>query len=285
MTRVRLAIAVLAALLALAGAHVTNAGDATASPAVNASCGNAQSSAGAQTAHHAGLVIVFGDDRVETLCIEFTEDEIRGAELLRRSGLPVVLSGFGGLGSGVCRIDDVGCSDPADCFCQCRGAECSYWAYYALEDGAWEYLPVGASQRRLHDGDADAWVWGAGRQRPETTDSVCPEAAPAPTRQPPPSGGAPAPAATRPPPATGGDTAASPAAKAATPLPSARATAGPAAQTHRGDTGAGPGGGRAVEAEGDGSSGPPAGLIAFGIVAAASVAAIGGLVVRKRLHG
>jgi hypothetical protein len=71
-----------------------------------------------------------------------------------------VLSGFGGLGSGVCRIDNVGCSDPGNCFCQCQGADCHYWTYFELDGDAWRFLQTGASQRRVHDSDVDGWVCG-----------------------------------------------------------------------------------------------------------------------------
>lgn len=285
--RSRILIAIAFALLALAGANIANASDGAATAVVeDTSC--AGHAMGAPAAHHAGLVIVFDDERIETYCIEFAEDEISGAELLRRSGLPVVVTGFGGLGTGVCRIDDVGCSDPTDCFCQCRGAECSYWAYYALEDGGWEYLPVGPSQRRLRDGEADAWVWGSG-QRPATTSSVCPERAqsPTPTRQPPSPGGAPAPTATPPGSGANGSMQPEPTIRSSGPTPTAQTM--PRYRNTpqlRGDgSDGGPRGQQPIDTSDDGSSEPPAGLIAFGAVAGVAIAAIGGLMVRRRLHG
>jgi len=288
--KLRVAIAItFALLLALGGANAAGASDSRVSSIVeDASCAGAQA-AGPQAAHHAGLVVVFDEERVETLCIAFTEDEISGAELLRRSGLPVVLSGFGGLGTGVCRIDDVGCSDPTDCFCQCSGAECSYWAYYTLEDGMWEYLPIGPSQRRLRDGDVDAWVWGSGRQRPATTGGVCPERAPSPTPagQPPPPGGALVSTATPVVPATSDDAERPDATAVASGAARPQATPGDRGtpQVRRDGSDGGPGGRQPVETPDDGSGGPAAGLIAFGVVAGVAIAAIGALVVRRRLHG
>jgi hypothetical protein len=280
--KLRVVIAIAFVLLALAGANIANASDGAATSAVeDASCG------GAQATHRAGLVIVFDGERVETLCIEFAEDEISGAELLRRSGLPVVVTGFGGLGTGVCRIDDVGCSDPTDCFCQCRGAECSYWAYYALEDGGWEYLPIGPSQRRLRDGDVDAWVWGSGRQRPVRTGGVCPERAPSPAPTwPPPPGGAAASTAT---PVVSGNAAAQPepTVRPGSTTPTVRTTSADRStpQVRRGANDARSNGEPSAETADDGSSGPPGGLIAFGAVASVATAVIGGLVVRRRLRG
>ncbi len=68
--------------------------------------------------HRAGLVVVHGDGRVLTRCVAFAEETISGADLLRRSGLVVVLSPYGGLGYGVCAIDGEGCANGEDCFCQ-----------------------------------------------------------------------------------------------------------------------------------------------------------------------
>ena len=48
-----------------------------------------------QEPNHASLVVVYPDGRVETLCVEFDEETISGAELLRRSGLSVVFAGSG----------------------------------------------------------------------------------------------------------------------------------------------------------------------------------------------
>ncbi len=115
-----------------------------------------------QDLNHADIVIAFPDGRVETRCVLFEEEEISGAELLRRSGLSVVFSSSGGFGEGVCRIDDTGCSDPGSCYCQCSGGDCAYWAYFGLAEDEWRFQNVGASQRMIRDGDTDAWVWGAG---------------------------------------------------------------------------------------------------------------------------
>lgn len=154
-----IAIGLWALVVALAGAFV-GVGD-TAGQGLN----------------HATLVIEFPDGRSETYCVGFTEDSISGTDLLDRSGLSVVFSGFGGLGAGVCRIDDVGCSDPGNCYCQCTGADCEFWTYYGIDDGEWRYQPIGPSTRILRDGDTDAWVWGSGRAPPVVSSrAVCAKA-------------------------------------------------------------------------------------------------------------
>jgi len=132
--------------------------------------------------NRAGIVVSFGDGRVESVCVEFDEAEISGAELLNRAGFPVV-SGSGGDSTAVCMIDDTGCRNPADCWCRCHGADCLYWSYHTLEGGDWRYSAVGSSQRRVRDGDADGWAWGKGgvgsgaKPEPRTFDEICPRIA------------------------------------------------------------------------------------------------------------
>ena len=116
--------------------------------------------------NEAGLKITFEDGRTVEYCIEFSEPEITGADLLFRTGLPVVTALNGGLGAAVCSIDGEGCNDPGDCFCKCRGGACAYWAYFQRKNGAWQYSPQGAGSRIIRDGDADAWVWGSGTSSP-----------------------------------------------------------------------------------------------------------------------
>ncbi len=139
----------------------------------------AQGLAHADGPNRAGIVVSY-ENVTEATCIEFDEPEITGAELLSRSGLAVVSEGSG-LGTAVCSIDGVGCNDPNDCWCQCHGATCRYWAYFTLEGGQWTYSAVGAARRKVHDGDLDGWTWGlgvAGAAAPPDTmtfEDVCPE--------------------------------------------------------------------------------------------------------------
>ncbi len=230
-----------------------------------------------QDLNHADLVIAFPDGRVETRCVLFEEEEISGAELLRRSGLSIVFSSAAGFGEGVCRIDDTGCSDPGSCYCQCSGGDCAYWAYFALSEDEWRFQNVGPSQRMIRDGDSDAWVWGAGGGPPplaELTAACRDEAAATPTKIPS--------AATL-------TTAAQPTvAVIGAPVddepgltgvePTATEPAQVAAKTEDVE---------AVELEAaqageDGGGGAPVGLIAFGAVAATLVVIAAGLAIRRR---
>ena len=123
--------------------------------------------------------MTFGEGRTNALCVEFSEAEISGADLLQRSGFPA-LTASGSGGAAVCDIGGIGCQDPGDCFCQCHGSGCQYWAYYTLDGGAWKYSAVGASTRTVRNGDVDGWAWGSGGigsgAKPEarTFDEVCP---------------------------------------------------------------------------------------------------------------
>ncbi len=120
---------------------------------------------GAQSPNKVGLVVRFGDSTVFTDCIEFTEAEITGEDVLDRSGLSVVKDLSYGLGAAICKIEDDGCNHPQQhCFCQCQGAECQYWGYYHLDqqDNEWVYSGMGASWHSVQPGDVEGWSWGAG---------------------------------------------------------------------------------------------------------------------------
>jgi len=125
----------------------------------------------------AGLVVVHGDGSVVSACVAFAEESISSADLLRRSGLEVVLTGYGGLGYGVCAIGGEGCAAGQDCFCRCRGNPCAYWvSSHRSPDGSWAISGVGASAWQVHDGDVDGWVWGDGSTAPPAVSfaQVCP---------------------------------------------------------------------------------------------------------------
>lgn len=232
----------------------------------------------AQDLNHAALVIVFPDGRVETRRVLFEEEEISGAELLRRSGLSIVFSSTAGFGESVCRIGDTGCSDPGICFCQCSGGDCAYWAYFGLSDDEWRFQNVGPSQRMIRDGDTDAWVWGAGGGPTPAAGLAAPcddpevTAVPVATNQPAPTG---QPFATGLPVVEDKPIATRAAAVATEP-------AQVEGKTEDGTEDAEAGAAQATEDDGGGA---PVGLIAFGAVAAALVVIAGGLAIRRRAIG
>lgn len=111
----------------------------------------------------AALVVRFADGTVETRCVSFAGPAISGADLLARADLPVIVSVNSGLGGAVCSIKGQGCAFPSqDCFCQCQGRACEYWAYYHLSDGRWVYSDVGAGNYQVTDGAVEGWSWGKG---------------------------------------------------------------------------------------------------------------------------
>ena len=116
----------------------------------------------AQGANRVGLIVKHGDGSVITRCVAFDEPEISGYDVLVRAGLSVVVSGFSGVGAATCSIDGEGCS-AGNCFCQCQGNPCIYWAYYHLAGGQWQYSGLGASSHTVHSGDVEGWAWGEGR--------------------------------------------------------------------------------------------------------------------------
>jgi hypothetical protein len=142
-----------------------------------------------------GLVVQFGDGRVEPRCFEVGTEEISGADLLARSGLEIIIDPGRGMGVTVCQIEGEGCAFPADaCFCQCMGGSaCAYWNYFYRDPGEtnWVYSPLGPALRKLKPGSVEAWVWGNGLTPPPeelTFEAVCPaptavptEPAPSPT--------------------------------------------------------------------------------------------------------
>jgi hypothetical protein len=111
--------------------------------------------------NQAALVIDFGNGVIDTRCISFVEDEITGYEALVRSQIPVEID-FQSSGQAVCRISHTGCPIE-DCFCSCRGSnECTYWSYWHLTDGRWDYSSRGAGTYRVRDGAVEGWSWGPG---------------------------------------------------------------------------------------------------------------------------
>lgn len=114
----------------------------------------------AQSTNRAGLVIAYGEGQASTYCVSFSESSISGLELLQRAGVPFEVE-VGGVGAAVCSIDGVGC--PAtDCFCQCSGNSCSYWSYWHLLGGAWQFSGVGADAYQVENEAVDGWSWGSG---------------------------------------------------------------------------------------------------------------------------
>ncbi len=116
-----------------------------------------------QGPNRAALVVRFSDGSVQTACVSFDTPSISGAELLTHSGMQAIMDYNSGLGGAVCSVNGDGCAYPRqDCFCQCQGLDCEYWASYHWIDGAWQYSQVGAGSYQITDGTLEGWSWGQG---------------------------------------------------------------------------------------------------------------------------
>lgn len=110
----------------------------------------------------AGLVVDFGDGRTAYALVPFADDEMTGMQLLEQSELALVTLDFGGMGAGICMIEDVGC-DVSACrlrMCQTSDPDSPFWRLMqAGDDGAWSFAALGVAGARLADGDVNGWYW------------------------------------------------------------------------------------------------------------------------------
>ncbi len=115
------------------------------------------------------LVVTHGDGQTVTKCVEFSEDQLTGLQVLEKSGLAMDYE-VQGMGATICKLDGEGCSYPGGpCFCQCQGSSCVYWSYWQMTNGAWQYSNYGASNTHISNGGVEGWIWGEG-----TTSSASP---------------------------------------------------------------------------------------------------------------
>jgi len=113
-------------------------------------------------ANQVGLIIMHGDGSVVTRCVDFSEPQINGYDVLQRSGLDLNIE-VAGMGAAICRIDNEGCTYPQQaCFCQTEGETSTYWSYWRLGESGWQYSNLGASNAQITPGSLEGWVWGAG---------------------------------------------------------------------------------------------------------------------------
>ncbi|MCL5275058.1 MAG: hypothetical protein M1434_10005 [Chloroflexi bacterium] len=122
------------------------------------------------SSNRAGLVVQYSDGQVVTRCVTFTEPEITGYDLLKRSGLPLVVDIQSG--GTLCKIGNSGCNFPAQqCFCDCQvlNQSCVYWIYYFQANGAWKYSSLGMSSQKVTNGAVNGWIYGAGNASSSST--------------------------------------------------------------------------------------------------------------------
>lgn len=109
-----------------------------------------------------GLVVRHADGDVVTQCVELSGDDNTGLDVLNAADLDFSIE-VQGAGTVVCSIDNEGCNFPAEsCFCQCQSEPCTYWSYWHMRNGAWEYSVRGASAYDVSHGDVEGWSWSTG---------------------------------------------------------------------------------------------------------------------------
>ncbi len=116
----------------------------------------------AATTNYAAVVIDTGQE-VKKFCLAFPEDEITGAEALRRVDAQVVFANFGTRGQAVCSLCGTGCPS-SNCFCDPN----RFWAYHRAGPGGAPYAfsRTGASGTAVRNGDVEGWKWGGGEAPP-----------------------------------------------------------------------------------------------------------------------
>jgi hypothetical protein len=131
----------------------------------------------ASSAHHAALVVEHGNGAVIRVCVSFSEAQITGEELLRRSGIEYSTQPYGGNGDAVCQVDN----EPAgytNCF-----QDGKFWALFvSRSDGAWAYSSHGVSTAEFGDGDGEGLRYQSqsGSSPPGASPAgVCPAPVPA----------------------------------------------------------------------------------------------------------
>ena len=149
---------------------------------LNASALLRQPMAPNQATQRAALVVRFDSGQIAVeQCVSFSEPEITGYDLLRKSQWPVIASQFNGMGAAICKIADQGC--PAeDCFCKSVSEQKS-WFFWTLQNGAWVSSNAGASGAKVTEGVVHGWVWGSGSpiEPARTFEQICNAAPAAPT--------------------------------------------------------------------------------------------------------
>lgn len=119
----------------------------------------------------AGVVVQFGDGRVQTACVNLNnadsnrDGSTSGEEVLRAAGFDLIVE-VSSMGPAICKVGPDGCNFPQNnCFCECSlapGSDCRYWSYSRLEGGAWRTSGLGAGSTRVQPGDLEGWIWGYG---------------------------------------------------------------------------------------------------------------------------
>lgn len=112
----------------------------------------------------AGLLVIHEDGETAWVLVPFVGESISGVDLIHRSGLDITEVSFGGLGVGICAIDETGC-DVSECrrrLCHGPDPDDPYWQYFlGNPDGTWTSSALGISADTVLPGDVRAFTWSA----------------------------------------------------------------------------------------------------------------------------
>lgn len=134
----------------------------------------------AQQQNQIALVVIHGDGRATTSCVDFSEQSLTGYQVLQYAKMSMSINASA-MGVEVCSLDGEGCTVPQeDCFCGMNRTPQVYWSYWQLEGGAWKYSNLGASNITLQPGAVQAWKWGSGEDNPPPAYTFAQICAPAP---------------------------------------------------------------------------------------------------------
>ena len=101
-----------------------------------------------------GLVVVYGDGKVQTVVVTIPEGGTT-ADVLKASGLPVVIAETS-FGPALCKIGNDGC--PADdCFCNKQKS----WAYWHLDGNTWKAADTGVGGYKPAANAVEGFTWTA----------------------------------------------------------------------------------------------------------------------------
>jgi len=111
----------------------------------------------------AGLVVQ-NEGKVDTYCVALPDGGMNGEQLLAAAGYRVE-SLKSSSGNTVCALNDVGCFAATDfnsCFCKSFPPDSTYWAFFVMKSGTWQYSSIAANRVAVRDGDVQGWKWGKG---------------------------------------------------------------------------------------------------------------------------
>lgn len=107
------------------------------------------------------MIIDYGNGAQSWAWVPFDDDTITMTEMLRQSGLDLIMVDSGTWGNAICKIETTGC-DPAACrrLCQTKSSD-PFWRLMWLDGETWRMTSTGIDATRIEDGEIVALSWSA----------------------------------------------------------------------------------------------------------------------------